>query len=56
VRNLPDGRVETVVEGEESSVERYLAKIRRGPIGGRVDQVEVEERAPEGLTAFRITG
>jgi acylphosphatase len=55
-RNMPDGRVETVVEGEASGVEQYLAKIRRGPIGGRVDQVEVEERAPEGLTAFRITG
>lgn len=55
-RNLPDGRVETLVEGEESAVEQYLEKIRRGPIGGRVDQVEVDERAPEGLTAFRITG
>lgn len=56
VRNLPDGRVETVVEGEESAVAQYLQKIRRGPIGGLVDQVEVEERPPERLTIFRITG
>ena len=55
-RNLPDGRVETVVEGEDSAVERYLEKIRRGPMGGRVDGVEVEELAPEGMKGFRITG
>ena len=55
-RNLPDGRVETVVEGEDSAVLRYLEKIRRGPMGGRVDGVEVEELGPEGMKGFRITG
>jgi acylphosphatase len=55
-RNLPDGRVETLVEGEAGAVDRYLAKMRRGPVGGRVDAVEVEEATPEGLTTFRITG
>lgn len=55
-RNLPDGRVETLVEGEEDAVERYLEKMRRGPMGGRVDGVEVEELAPEGRKGFRITG
>ena len=55
-RNLADGRVETLVEGEENAVRRYLEKIRRGPIGGRVDSVEVEEVSLEGLTTFRITG
>ena len=55
-RNLPDGRVETLVEGEDGAVDRYLSKIRRGPVGGRVDDVEVHEETPEGLTSFRITG
>ncbi len=55
-RNLPDGRVETLVEGESGAVDRYLAKMRRGPVGCRVDAVEVEETTPEGLTTFRITG
>jgi acylphosphatase len=56
VRNLSDGRVETLAEGEESAVARYLEKIRKGPMGGRVDSVEVEDRTPEGLEGFGITG
>ena len=55
VRNLPDGRVETLAEGEESAVDRYLEKIREGPMGGRVDDVRVEELAPEGIEGFGIT-
>jgi len=56
VRNLTDGRVETVAEGDEAAVARYLEKIGRGPLGGRVANVEVEERAPEGFRTFEITG
>lgn len=56
VRNLPDGRVETLAEGEEDAVEQYLERIRKGPLGGRVDRIEVEERAPERLDGFGITG
>jgi acylphosphatase len=55
VRNLPDGRVETVVEGEEDAVTRYLEKVARGPFGGSVTSVEIEERAPEGHARFEIT-
>ena len=55
VRNLPDGRVETVVEGEEDAVTRYLEKVGRGPFAGSVASVEIEERAPEGHGRFEIT-
>lgn len=55
VRNLPDGRVETVAEGEENAVAGYLEKIRRGPFGGSVDDLQVEERPPEGFQRFEIT-
>lgn len=48
VRNLPDGRVEAVVEGDEESVVRMERVIRRGPAGARVDDVSVESMAPVG--------
>jgi acylphosphatase len=41
VRNLPDGRVEAVFEGEETSVKRLVEFCRRGPPGARVTAVNV---------------
>ena len=55
VRNLPDGRVETVVEGSDDSIERYLAELRKGPLGSRVTDVAVEERQPRNFESFEIT-
>lgn len=55
VRNLPDGSVEAVFEGERSSCEKALAYAWRGPRSARVDQVEARwEDEEEGLTGFRI--
>ena len=56
VRNLADGRVEVLVEGERSAVEAMLAWCGRGPSYARVDRVEVSwEDPPEGIVSFRIT-
>jgi acylphosphatase len=55
VRNLPDGSVETLVEGDAAAVEGYLDRLRRGPSASRVDGVVVEERAEEGHSTFEIT-
>jgi len=41
VRNLPDGRVEAVFEGEERAVERLVELCRCGPPAARVDEVKV---------------
>ena len=56
VRNRADGTVETVVEGEEGAVTRYLERLRAGPAGGRVTSVVLEERLVEGYSSFEITG
>jgi acylphosphatase len=48
VRNLPDGRVEVVAEGDERSLERLEAALWRGPSHARVDHVEVESTVPTG--------
>jgi len=42
VRNLPDGTVEVVAEGEREVLEVLLEHLRRGPRLARVKDVEVE--------------
>jgi acylphosphatase len=51
VRNLPDGSVETLLEGESHDVDRVEAALRRGPASARVDDVRVEDATPEHRTA-----
>lgn len=46
VRNLPDGRVEVVFEGEASAVESALEFVRAGPAQSRVVEVEIREEPP----------
>jgi acylphosphatase len=46
VRNLPDGRVEVLAEGEVDAVDRVENKIRRGPPGARVEALEANPEAP----------
>ena len=41
VRNLWDGRVEAIFEGEGRAVERLVAWCRRGPRGAHVDDVDI---------------
>ena len=41
VKNLPDGRVESVMEGEKEKAENLIEWLRKGPIIARVDGVEV---------------
>lgn len=55
VRNLPDGRVETVLEGDEASVDRVEAALWRGPSGAVVADVTAEATVPSGrATGFAI--
>jgi len=41
VRNIPDGRVEAVFEGEEESVKELIEFCKRGPPGARVKDTDV---------------
>jgi Acylphosphatases len=41
VRNLTDGRVEAVFEGEKEDVDKMMDWCRKGPKGARVTGVEV---------------
>jgi acylphosphatase len=54
VRNLADGRVEAVIEGDETAVAKMLDYCAEGPELARVDSIEVVEESPEGLEGFSI--
>jgi acylphosphatase len=46
VRNLPDGRVEAVLQGDRGAVEKVVAFMREGPLGACVEEADVEWRSP----------
>ena len=53
VRNLHDGRVEMVVEGEAAEVERYLEAVQQ-TMAGYIEATSVEDEPPQGFADFRI--
>ncbi|MBS7657973.1 MAG: acylphosphatase [Candidatus Bathyarchaeia archaeon] len=42
VRNLRDGRVEAVFEGEKEDIEKMIKFCEKGPPGAKVEKVEVK--------------
>jgi len=56
VRNLPDGRVEAIFEGEENDVNAMISFCRGGPQGAIVKDVRVRWEEPtEEFRDFKIT-
>jgi acylphosphatase len=54
VRNRSDGAVEAVLEGEPDAVERVLQFYESGPPEARVEDIEMEDEEPEGLSGFEV--
>ncbi|PMP66237.1 MAG: acylphosphatase [Thermodesulfobacterium geofontis] len=55
VRNLPDGRVEAVFEGEDSAVDKMVTWCHKGSPYAKVENVEVIEEPYKGeFTDFKI--
>ena len=55
IRNLPDGRVESVFEGDETAVEEMVAWCRQGPPRAVVTTVEIVAEEPGGCERFEVT-
>ncbi len=53
-RNLPDGRVEAVLEGPRDEVYRVVGLCRAGPKGARVMNVQVDREPPKNEKTFKI--
>ena len=56
VRNLADGTVEVVTEGDEAVLEEFLDYLRRGPRGAHVDAVDAQWLTPQGdlVSPFQV--
>lgn len=54
VRNLPDGGVEAVFEGEREQVEVAVAWCRTGPPAARVGHCDVIWEEPRGEASFAV--
>ena len=48
VRNLRDGRVEIIVEGEEENLAKFVEWCKRGPVGAEVESVDVTREEYKG--------
>lgn len=56
VRNLPDGRVETVAEGPKEKLQQFHQWCQYGPPGARVNGVECRWESAKGeFRAFTIS-
>jgi acylphosphatase len=53
-RNRPNGALEAVFEGEAVAVDSLIQFCREGPRGAEVEQVDVFQEEPEGLTRFDV--
>jgi acylphosphatase len=53
-RNLPDGSVEVVAEGDDPVLAQLEERLRKGPSFARVSAVERLDIAPRGGQGFHI--
>jgi len=54
VKNLFNGNVEIVAEGEEHKIFMLIDKIKQGPIGSEVHNVEIRWEKPQDEKGFKI--
>ena len=56
VRNLPDGSVETAIQGQGEKIEEMIGRLREGPGAANVSSLEIEEieSGSEELSGFAM--
>lgn len=54
VRNLRDGRVEAVFEGDEDKISIAIERCKEGPPYAKVDNIEIRWEEPTGFAEFEI--
>lgn len=54
VRNLADGSVEVLIEGEEAEVRELASWLEQGPAKAKVIAVQLEEQPLQGIAGFIV--
>ncbi|MFC2142831.1 acylphosphatase [Candidatus Aenigmatarchaeota archaeon] len=54
VKNLPQGAVEIIAEGDDDKIEKFISEIKQGPSASQVDDVIIEWEDPKGDKEFKI--
>jgi len=54
VRNLPDGSVETAIQGQGEKIEEMIGLLKQGPGAANVSGLEIEEIELESGSAMRF--
>ena len=54
VRNLADGRVEVLIEGEELAARELADWLAQGPPAAQVTEVELSEQPLQGVVGFIV--
>lgn len=54
IANRSDGTVEAWFEGAADDVDVLVDYVREGPSGAQVEQVDVDDAEPEGLSGFVV--
>lgn len=54
IRNVPDGTVEAVFEGDPGQVESMVEWCRRGPSAAQVENLDVDWEEPSGESGFAV--
>ncbi|MFC1728333.1 acylphosphatase [Nanoarchaeota archaeon] len=54
VRNLEDGTVEVIVQGQKEALDELLKKCKKGPLIARVDKIETKKVEDQDFSSFEI--
>ena len=56
VRNLPNGKVEAVFEGDKEKIEKIIQWIKKGPETAQIENIEIDwQNYQEEFINFEIT-
>ena len=54
IKNLPDGRVEAILQGRTQDIDKIILLCRKGPFLAEVEKVEVEKLPDQKFESFDI--